>query len=95
VAEIEFAVGRPNQEFDRLSIDRAVLKKLAQATGGQYYEPANFGDLVESLRSMTLKENIHREWGVQTLPGLFSILFGAFLAIVTAEWLLRKYYQLN
>jgi uncharacterized membrane protein len=95
VAEIEFAVGRPNQEFDRLSIDRAVLKKLAQATGGQYYEPANFGDLVESLRSMTLKENIHREWGIQTIPGLFSILFGAFLALVTAEWLLRKYYQLN
>jgi uncharacterized membrane protein len=95
VAEIEFAVGRPNQEFDRLSIDRAVLEKLAQATGGQYYEPANFGDLVESLRSMTIKENIHREWGIPTLPGLFSILFGAFLAMVTAEWLLRKYYQLN
>jgi hypothetical protein len=29
------------------------------------------------------------------VPGLFAILFGLFLAIVTGEWLLRKYYQLN
>ncbi|MBM4018985.1 MAG: hypothetical protein FJ288_11770 [Planctomycetes bacterium] len=95
LAEIEFSVGRPNQEFDRLSVDRALLKKLAQATAGEYYEPANFGDLVERLRHSTIKEDIHREWGIQTIPGLFTILFGLFLAIVTAEWLLRKYYQLN
>ena len=93
--EVEFAVGRPNQEFDRLSIDRALLKKLTQATAGEYYEPANFGDLVERLRSLTIKENIHREYGIQTISGLFAILFGAFLVIVTAEWLLRKYWQLN
>ena len=95
VQEVEFTVGRPNQEFDRLSIDRVLLKKLAAATGGEYYEPANFGDLVERLRSLTIKEDIHREFGIQTVPGLFGILFGVFLAIVTSEWLLRKYYQLN
>ncbi len=93
--EVEFAVGRPNQEFDRLSIDRALLKKIAQATGADYYEPAAFGDLVERLRTLMIKEDIHREVGIQTVPGLFPILFGLFLAIVTGEWLLRKYYQLN
>jgi len=95
ITEVEFTVGRANQEFDRLSIDREVLKKLAQATAGEYYEPANFGDLVERLRTLTIKQNIHRELGIQTVPGLFAILFGGFLAIVTAEWLLRKYWQLN
>jgi hypothetical protein len=95
VQEVEFTVGRPNQEFDRLSIDRALLKKLTQATAGEYYEPANFGDLVERLRTLTIKENIHREYGIQTISSLFGILFGAFLALVTAEWLLRKYWQLN
>jgi uncharacterized membrane protein len=95
ITEVEFTVGRPNQEFDRLSIDRALLKKLAQATAGEYYEPANFGDLVERLRTLTIKENIHREYGIQTISSLFAILFGAFLALVTAEWLLRKYWQLN
>jgi hypothetical protein len=95
ITDVEFSVGRPNQEFDRLSIDRALLKKLAQATAGEYYEPANFGDLVERLRSLTIKQDIHREFGIQTIPGLFPVLFGAFLAIVTAEWLLRKYWQLN
>jgi len=94
-AEVEFTVGRPNQEFDRLSIDRALLKKIAQATGADYYEPAAFGDLVERLRTLMIKEDIHREIGIQTVPGLFPILFGLFLAIVTGEWLLRKYYQLN
>jgi uncharacterized membrane protein len=95
ITELEFTVGRPNQEFDRLSIDRETLKKLAQAAAGEYYEPANFGDLVERLGKLTIKENIHREFGIQTVPGLFAVLFGVFLAIVTAEWLLRKYWQLN
>ena len=93
--ETEFEVGRANQEFDRLSIDRTLLRKIAQATGGQYYEPANFGDLVEHLRQTTIKEDTHREVGIQTIPGLFGVLFGVFLAMVTAEWLLRKYYQLT
>jgi uncharacterized membrane protein len=95
LAEDSFVVGRANQEFDRLSIDAALLKQLAQATGGEYYEPANFGDLVERLRSRTIKEDIHRELGIQTVPGLFGILFAVFLTLVTAEWLLRKHYQLN
>jgi len=93
--EVRFSVGRPNQEFDRLSIDRALLKRIAQQTGGGYYEPAAFGDLVENLRGRTITEDIHREFGIQTVPGLFAILFGLFLAVVTGEWLLRKYYQLN
>jgi len=93
--EVEFSVGRPNQEFDRLSIDRALLKKVAERTQGDYYEPAAFGDLVDRLRATTIKENIHREIGIQKVPGLFAVLFGLFLAIVTGEWLLRKYYQLN
>jgi uncharacterized membrane protein len=93
--ETDLAVGRPNQEFDRLGIDRGLLKKIAQATGGDYYEPASFGDLVENLRAKTLKEDTHREVGLQTVPGLFGILFGVFLALVTAEWLMRKYYQLT
>jgi uncharacterized membrane protein len=95
IEETTFTVGRPNQEFERLSIDRGLLKKLAAATAGEYYEPANFGDLVERLRTLMIHENIHRELGIQTVPGLFGILFGAFLLIVTAEWAIRKYYQLN
>jgi len=95
IAEDSFVVGRANQEFDRLSIDAALLKQLAQATGGEYYEPANFGDLVERLRASTIQKNIHRELGLQTVPGLFAILFMVFLTLVTAEWLLRKHYQLN
>jgi len=92
--KVEFSVGRPNQEFDRLGIDRALLKRIARQTGGAYYEPAAFGDLVETLRGRTVTENIHREFGIQTVPGLFAVLFGLFLAVVTGEWLLRKYYQL-
>ena len=95
IDETEFTVGRPNQEFDRLSIDRALLKGLAQATGGEFYEPANFGDLVQNLRNRTITEDIHQELGIHTIPGLFGVLFGLFLAVVTGEWLVRKHYQLN
>ena len=93
--EVQFTVGRPNQEFERLSIDRALLKKIAEATGASYYEPAAFGDLVDRLRTLTIKEDIRREFGIQTVPGLLAILFGLFLALVTGEWLLRTHYQLN
>jgi uncharacterized membrane protein len=95
VDETDLEVGRENQEFDRLGIDRTLLRNISQATGGQYYEPSNFGDLVDSLHRSTVKEVVHREVGIQTVPGLFGILFGVFLAMVTAEWLLRKYYQLT
>ena len=95
LAEDSIVVGWANQEFDCLSIDAGLLKRLAQATGGEYYEPANFGDLVQRLRSRTIQENIHRELSLQTVPGLFAVLFAVFLSLITAEWLLRKHYQLN
>ena len=94
-AEDSFTVGRPNQEFDRLALDRPLLERIAQATGGAYYEPANFADLVQRLRASTVGEDIHREVGLTTLPGAFPILFALFLALLAAEWLLRKHYQLN
>jgi len=93
--EVQFAVGRANQEFERLGIDRALLRNIAQATGGEYYEPAAFGDLVERLRNLVIKENIHREFGIDNIPGGFAALFIGFLGIVAGEWVLRKYYQLN
>jgi len=95
LAEDSFTVGRPNQEFDRLALDRPLLEKIAQATGGAYYEPANFADLVQRLRASTVGEDIHRELGLTTIPGAFAVLFALFLALLTAEWLLRKHYQLN
>ena len=93
--QTDFTVGRPNQEFDRLGIDRDLLTALAEATGGAYYETDTFGDLVERLRSRTLQEDVHREVGLATEPGLFGFLFAVFLATVTAEWLVRRRYQLN
>jgi hypothetical protein len=93
--ETTFAVGRANQEFERLGIDRTLLRAIAQATGGEYFEPAAFGDLVERLRSLVVKENVHRELGIENIPGGFAALFGVFLALVATEWVLRKYYQLN
>jgi len=94
-AETEFDVGRPNQEFDRLSLDRPLLESLARATGGAYYEPARFGDLVQGLCDRARVEDVHRELGLQTLPGGFAVLFGLFLALVAAEWIVRKRYQLH
>ena len=69
--------------------------RLSGLPRGWYTNARRTGDLVERLRSQVIKEDIHREVGVQTVGGLFGVLFGVFLALISGEWLLRKFYQLN
>lgn len=88
----DFVVRRNNVETRNLVANHNLLRKIAQATGGQFYKPAQLGALQKALqenpqaRSM-LKSEVNAanilEW--KWLWGLIVLLFAA-------EWALRKFW---
>jgi uncharacterized membrane protein len=108
-AELAFRVGRPNLEFDKLDLGDAMLKRLAERTGGKYVTLVGLNNFVRSLKSTEqAKSTVTRVdvWSDEmhvTLPVVgridFSlylvIAFAVFTALVTAEWVLRRRRQLT
>ena len=89
-AEVKFHVGKPNLEFDRLDMDEDLLKQIAQRTGGQYLTLARIDDLAERLRGREHEKKIQRRVSLWNGP----LMFFAFLALMSSEWVLRKQRQL-
>lgn len=88
---IEVEVGRPNLEFDRLDLDDALLTKLATAARGQYRHIRTADRLLDDLdrrerkRHLTLETPLYRPWPFWT----------ALVGLLTAEWFLRRRFQLR
>jgi len=84
-------VGRPNMEFERLDLDEEMLGRIAAAAGGRYLHISTADYLIEHLdRSLHERRDFVRRrlyW-----PPLFWTLF---VGIVTAEWVLRRRFQLR
>ena len=89
-AQVKLRVGKPNLEFDRLDLDEDSLKQIAQATGGQYVTLARIDDLAEKLLSQQREKRIQRKVYLWNGP----LMFLAFLALMSSEWVLRKRRQL-
>jgi len=105
-AGAEFTVSKPNQEFEQLSLNAPLLKRLAADTRGACYRLTTLSDLWEALRRDQTADSEHTEWPlisrrVAGVPGTWldvtmtHVLFVAFLALVTAEWLVRRRYLLQ
>lgn len=84
-------VGRPYLEFERLDLDEKTLARIADDTGGRYAHISAADYLVDQLNQAQRKKQILVE---QPLfwPPLFWALF---VAVVTAEWILRRRFQLR
>jgi len=105
-AAAQFSVSKPNQEFERLSIDEPFLRRLAADTRGAYYRLTTLSDLWETLRRDQTADSEYTEWPlidqrVAGVPGtglditMTHVLFLMFLALVTGEWLVRRRYLLQ
>jgi uncharacterized membrane protein len=86
-----FDVGRPNLEFDRLDLDDALLKKLATTTKGHYRHLSTADSLIAELDRSARRSRVSFEQPLYW-PGPY---WGIFVAVLTAEWVLRKRYQLR
>ncbi len=103
-AELEFCVGRPNLEFDKLDLDDQMLKRLALKTEGEYVTLVGLRNFVRRLKSEQQKEQTITTidvWGAesfsifgQTISLYLVLAFLAFSVLVATEWILRKRRQL-
>lgn len=89
--KIHVEVGRPNLEFEKLDMNEKVLVKIAAATGGRYKHITTADDLIDQLDRTQQKK---KEYFTRPLfhPGWFWTLF---VGLVTAEWVLRRRFQLR
>ncbi len=90
-AEVEFVVGQANSEFDRVDVDETILRNIAARTGGVFHTLPTSGkipDQIQQRRRVVLRSEELTLWNA---PWFFA----AFLAVVTAEWVLRKRNSLN
>jgi len=84
-------VGRPNLEYEKLDLDEKLLAEIASSTGGRYFHISAAGNLLEQLNRAARKKRVYTE---QPLYSPFW-LWTAFVGVLTAEWILRRRFQLR
>lgn len=79
-----------NQEWSQLTLNRPLLEGMARASGGRYLREGDLAQLPALLQQLDRQETRIRE----TLLWSSWWWFGAAIALLTAEWLLRKRWRL-
>jgi hypothetical protein len=87
----EFGVEAMNLEYDQTGLNPDLLKALATATGGRYYEEAGIGSLARDIALSSQPRKTARELDLWDHPFLFFLLLLLFLA----EWAIRKWVGLS
>lgn len=87
----EFLVERPANEFSRIAMNEPLLRQLAAASGGQYFDAVSARTLPEAIRSSGKIK-------VETRDYVFAESWWPFVLILISlglEWSIRKRMQLN
>jgi hypothetical protein len=85
-----FEVELPNLEHARPGQDRATLASIAQATGGAVFDLEQVDLIPAAFKIGKVSNDIEYREEIMDAP----ILWGAVLAAVFVEWVLRKKYRL-
>ena len=86
----EFLIAEQNQESQNLTADFALLRTLADNTGGKFYKLNDAQKLAADLSKTSIKGVIHSEESFNPLINLKWVFF-LLLAIASLEWFTRKY----
>ncbi|MBL7871230.1 MAG: VWA domain-containing protein [Cyclobacteriaceae bacterium] len=86
----QFLVKTQNLEAQNLTADFGLLRKLADETGGKFYKASQLSDLTSDLNQTKVVSLIHSEETFNQLINLKWVFF-LLLALVSAEWFMRKY----
>ena len=86
----QFLVKSQNLEAQNLTADFGLLRKLATETGGKFYKADQVSDLTNNLNQTKVASLIHSEETFNQLINLKWVFF-LLLALISAEWFLRKY----
>jgi len=86
----EFVVDKPNIESADLTADYFGMRKLANATGGKFYQSGDIEDLLKNyFKENQISSIIHSSEKEILLLDLYWILI-ALIVLITVEWLTRK-----
>jgi hypothetical protein len=85
-ASAAFVVESLALERQKPELDETLLRKIAAAGGGKYYQPEELREWVKSLSNNPLQVHTEQEIELWNAP-LFLILF---LTPLTIEWFVRK-----
>ncbi|MFC1660433.1 hypothetical protein ACFL3S_03055 [Gemmatimonadota bacterium] len=78
--------GPSDEEFFDAGLRETLLQRLADDTGGRYYEPAEIGNLPEDLRVTGAGVTLTEERDLWDMPVLFFLL----VLLLGGEWFLRR-----
>jgi len=84
-------VGRPNLEFDRLDLDDKLLTRISTETSGRYLHISTADRLIELLNRQEQRRHVTLEQPLYWPPAYWLL----FVGLLSAEWVLRKRYQLR
>lgn len=87
----EFGVEAMNLEYDQVGLNPDLLKALAKATGGRYYDEASIGSLARDITLTAQPRKVTRELDLWDHPVLFLLL----LILLLSEWAIRKWIGLS
>ena len=92
--KLSLKVIRENTEMQHLACNDRFMSELARVSGGLFGEIDSLPDLLDSISEKhrgnrdEIKPEIYRLFN-------FPALFLLFVALLTVEWLLRRYWQLQ
>ncbi len=88
--KVKFTVEIPNLEFEAPELNEALLKKISEKTGGQYFTAAEAGNIPGAMKAAKPKVTIRTEKDLKDSPLVIIV----FTVLVAVEWFLRKKKQM-
>lgn len=89
-SEGEFSIAELQLESLSLTANHHLLRKLGRNSGGNFYLPNQFHELIQDLQDKEAKSIIFSEEEFRPVINLSWVL-AVLIALVTLEWFLRKY----
>ena len=83
-------VADPVDEYFGAQMRSALLRRLANETGGRFYTPETVGSLPEDVRYTESGSTLYEEKDLWDMPIVFLVLIGAFV-IFREGYLLRHF----
>jgi hypothetical protein len=88
---LDFAVTEPKFELGETAMNEPVLREITTITGGAFFREEDLHKLPDTISQRTEKVRSPLEVELWSSPFYFLLL----LAVVTAEWVLRKFSYLK
>ena len=93
--ELKLIVAPHSRESDRLARDAKTLKAVAEATKGRYAELSALPDVIDEIIARQKDRLLPAARPSQHRLYNFPLLFLVFVGLLTAEWLIRRNWQLQ